>query len=74
MVNCNAQRLPGRSPGIMLLLEKINREEGTTIVMVTHDITLVNQFKKRTVLLHDGHIVADLAEGGYIKNEPDSSL
>ncbi|PKM64812.1 MAG: cell division ATP-binding protein FtsE [Firmicutes bacterium HGW-Firmicutes-20] len=65
---------PDMSTGIMLLLEKINREEGTTIVMVTHDITLVNQFKKRTVLLHDGHIVADLAEGGYIKNEPDSSL
>lgn len=65
---------PEKSSEIMLLLEKINREEGTTIVMVTHDITLVNEFKKRTVLLHDGHIVADLAEGGYIKNEPDSSL
>ncbi|PKM89244.1 MAG: cell division ATP-binding protein FtsE [Firmicutes bacterium HGW-Firmicutes-10] len=65
---------PDMSTGIMLLLEKINREEGATIVMVTHDITLVNQFKKRTVLLHDGHIVADLAEGGYIKNEPDTSL
>lgn len=65
---------PDMSSEIMLLLERINREEGTTIVMVTHDITLVNQFKKRTVLLHDGHIVADLAEGGYIKNEPDTSL
>jgi cell division transport system ATP-binding protein len=65
---------PDMSTEIMLLLEKINREEGSTIVMVTHDITLVNQFKKRTVLLHDGHIVADLAEGGYIKNEPDTSL
>ncbi|MBV1710206.1 MAG: ATP-binding cassette domain-containing protein [Erysipelothrix sp.] len=65
---------PDMSEGIMMLLEKINREEGSTIVMVTHDITLVNLFKKRTVLLHDGHIVADLAEGGYIKNEPDTSL
>jgi cell division transport system ATP-binding protein len=65
---------PDMSEGIMMLLEKINREEGSTVVMVTHDITLVNQFKKRTVLLHDGHIVADLAEGGYIKNEPDTSL
>jgi cell division transport system ATP-binding protein len=65
---------PDMSEGIMMLLEKINREEGSTVVMVTHDITLVNQFKKRTFLLHDGHIVADLAEGGYIKNEPDTSL
>lgn len=65
---------PDMSTGIMLLLEKINREEGTTILMVTHDITLVNQFKKRTILLYDGHIVADLAEGGYIKNEPVPTL
>ena len=65
---------PAMSEEIMLLLEKINREEKSTVLMVTHDITLVNQFKKRTVLLQDGHIVADLAEGGYIKNEPDTSL
>jgi cell division transport system ATP-binding protein len=65
---------PDMSTDIMLLLEKINREEGSTVLMVTHDITLVNQFKKRTILLYDGHIVADLAEGGYIKNEPITSL
>jgi cell division transport system ATP-binding protein len=65
---------PDMSAEIMLLLEKINREEGSTVLMVTHDITLVNQFKKRTILLYDGHIVADLAEGGYIKNEPVTSL
>ena len=65
---------PDKSSEIMLLLERINREEGTTVVMVTHDITLVNQFRKRTILLRDGHIVADLTEGGYIKNEPDASL
>ncbi|HAO61638.1 MAG TPA: cell division ATP-binding protein FtsE, partial [Erysipelotrichaceae bacterium] len=48
-------------------LEKINREEGTTILMVTHDISMVNSFRKRTIALQDGHIMADLHDGGYIE-------
>lgn len=56
---------PGKSAEIMVLLEKINREEGTTVLMVTHEINLVNTFRKRTIVLEDGHIVADLLEGGY---------
>ena len=51
------------------LLEKINREEKTTILMVTHDITLVNKHRKRTIALEAGHIVADMNEGGYIKHD-----
>lgn len=56
---------PGKSDEIMNLLEKINREEGTTILMVTHDIILVNKHRKRTIALEAGHIVADMPEGGY---------
>lgn len=56
---------PGKSDEIMNLLEKINREEGTTILMVTHDIVLVNKHRKRTIALEAGHIVADMPEGGY---------
>ena len=37
---------PQKSDEIMTLLEKINREEKTTILMVTHDITLVNKHRK----------------------------
>ncbi len=59
---------PVKSDEIMLLLEKINREEGTTILMVTHDITLVNKHRKRTIVLENGHVAADLSEGGYIKH------
>ena len=60
---------PGMSDEIMALLEKINREYGTTILMVTHDLTLVNKYRKRTVVLEHGHIVADLAEGGYVRHD-----
>ena len=35
--------------------------------MVTHDSTLVNDFKKRTMSLEEGYIVADMMKGGYLK-------
>lgn len=60
---------PEKSNEIMSLLERINDEEKTTIVMVTHDINIVNKYKKRTIALEQGHIVADLNSGGYIKHE-----
>ena len=59
---------PQKSDEIMTLLEKINREEKTTVLMVTHDITLVNKHRKRTIALEAGHIVADMNDGGYIKH------
>ena len=33
------------------------------MLMVTHDITLVNKHRKRTIALEAGHIVADMNEG-----------
>ena len=60
---------PEKSDEIMELLEKINARYGTTILMVTHDLTLVNKHRKRTIVLENGHIVADLAEGGYVRHD-----
>ena len=60
---------PQKSDEIMTLLEKINREEKTTVLMVTPDIPLVNKHRKRTIALEAGHIVADMNEGGYIKHD-----
>lgn len=60
---------PAMSDEIMSLLEKINREYGTTVLMVTHDLTLVNKHRKRTIVLEHGHVVADLAEGGYVQHD-----
>lgn len=64
---------PQKSGDIIKLLERINHEEKTTILMVTHDTNVVDMYRKRTIALEDGHIVADLLEGGYIKHaEPHS--
>ena len=55
---------PKTSMEIMEVLEAIN-ELGTTIIMVTHDIDIVNRMKKRVVLLDSGRIVKDFKEGEY---------
>ncbi len=64
---------PQKSGEIIQLLERINAEEKTTILMVTHDIGIVNQYKKRTIALEAGHVVADMVEGGYIQHESNHS-
>ncbi len=60
---------PAMSLGIMQLLEKINEEEKTTIIMVTHDNNIVNDFKKRTIILDSGNIASDSETGGYLAND-----
>src|SRR5574344_2037062 len=49
---------------IMEVLQEINKL-GTTIIMVTHDTTIVNKYKKRTILLDSGRIVKDFEKGKY---------
>ena len=41
------------------LLEKINRDEKTTIIVVTHNINTVENHPKRTIRIENGHIVSD---------------
>ncbi len=49
---------------IIEILKKIN-EFGTTIMLVTHNREIVNQLKRRVVVLHDGRVVSDEREGRY---------
>ena len=49
---------------IMRLLDRINRS-GTTVVMATHDQSIVNELRKRVVELQDGMVVRDEARGVY---------
>ena len=55
---------PARSLEIMRLLERIN-QLGTTMIVVTHEKDLVNQFKKRVVTLEQGVIMSDGDGVGY---------
>ena len=55
---------PATSDGIVSLLDRINRS-GTTVMMATHDHSIVDNFAKRVVELAQGRIVRDQAEGVY---------
>ena len=55
---------PDTSMGIMKVLEDINKM-GTTIVMTTHNRDIVNQMKKRVIVLNEGKIVQDYERGKY---------
>lgn len=60
---------PEISKEIVMILDKINKESGTTIIMATHDKDIVNSMKKRVILLKNGVLAKDLEKGGYIVNE-----
>ena len=49
---------------IMDIFNRINLA-GTTIVMATHDKTIVDTMQRRVIAIEDGHIVRDEAKGGY---------
>ena len=55
---------PATSVGIMRLLDRINRT-GTTVVMATHDRSIVDTMQRRVIELDQGLIVRDQARGVY---------
>ncbi|HEX8488367.1 MAG TPA: cell division ATP-binding protein FtsE [Propionibacteriaceae bacterium] len=55
---------PATSVGIMKLLDRINRSD-TTVLMATHDSTIVDQMRKRVIELDDGEVVRDQSRGVY---------
>ena len=55
---------PDTSVGIMRLLDRINKA-GTTVVMATHDASVVDQMRRRVVEIVGGQIVRDQAKGLY---------
>ena len=56
---------PKNSWEIMGLLEEIN-EQGTTVIVVTHNREIVNAMHKRVVTMKKGVVVSDQEEGEYI--------
>ena len=56
---------PETSEEIINLLERINEQQNTTILVVTHDSKIVQEHKKRTILIENGCVNADTSLGGY---------
>ncbi len=55
---------PETSVGIMKLLDRINRTE-TTVIMATHDASIVDQMRRRVLELKSGELVRDQSKGIY---------
>jgi cell division transport system ATP-binding protein len=59
---------PDTSIDIMRLLFRINRS-GTTVLVATHDHTMVDKMRRRVLELSHGRIVRDEAAGAYARDE-----
>ena len=57
---------PTNSYEVIKLLDEINAR-GTTVLVVTHNRGLVNQFKKRVVTMNRGIVAHDVEEGEYLE-------
>lgn len=55
---------PTNSNEIMKILDAVNKQE-TTVLVVTHNMEIVQQMKKRTITMSQGKIISDLEKGGY---------
>lgn len=55
---------PKHSWDIVKLLEKINRY-GTTVILTTHNVEIVNKLKRRVITIEHGKITSDQAKGSY---------
>ena len=64
LINNPSTIIADEPTGNLRLLERIN-QLGTTMVVVTHEKDLVNQFKKRVVTLDQGLITSDGDGVGY---------
>ena len=56
---------PKNSWEIMSLLEEINKR-GTTVIVVTHNVEIVDAMKKRVITMNKGVLVSDEQKGGYL--------
>jgi cell division transport system ATP-binding protein len=55
---------PKHAWDVIRVLEKINRH-GTTVILTTHNMDIVNKLKRRVVTIKDGKVVGDRAGAGY---------
>lgn len=54
---------PNNAWEIMKLLEEIN-QRGTTVLVVSHNMEIVSEMKKRVITLSKGHVINDVQMGG----------
>ncbi len=56
---------PDTSKEIIDVINSINKDYGTTIIMATHDKDIVDRMKKRVIRIDQGLLAGDYAKGSY---------
>lgn len=64
---------PEMSREIVDLLNQINQNKNTTIIMVTHEVELVKQYNKRIITIKNGTVVSDTAHPEIVVSEINES-
>jgi len=59
---------PARSLEIMTLLQEINNL-GTTVLVVTHDMGLMEKFARRVITIDEGLVISDEMDGRYYEDQ-----
>lgn len=55
---------PKNSMEVMQILDQIN-QRGITVIVSTHDATMVDYFRKRVITLEGGEVIRDIQAGTY---------
>ena len=56
---------PETSEAIMAMLLELNQNGGTTVIICTHDSTMVDRMKQRVIEIDDGLVIRDETASGY---------
>ncbi|WP_413539572.1 ABC transporter ATP-binding protein [Aerococcus viridans] len=54
---------------MMRFIEGLNRHQGITILMITHDMHLIQEYTNRTIVFHDGQVVGDMRPAAVLTDE-----
>lgn len=60
---------PDTSKEIMNVIDDINKNLKTTVIMATHDKEIVNRMKKRVISIEHGVLTSDTLKGSYKSHE-----
>ncbi len=64
---------PETSEAIMAMLLELNQNGGTTVIICTHDSTMVDRMKQRVIEIDDGLVARDEKRSGYKGDQADTS-
>ena len=58
---------------ILLLLKKINKEEGVTMLLITHEMNVIKRLTNKVALLHEGKII-EQGDTSFVLSNPTTDI